>query len=362
MPSPCAPDVYSAVACGVAPEPVSLAQDRRPGLSSTRTKLPGEFELIARITAGLPDGRLVRVGPGDDCAVLRLSRAPVLFTVDSTVEGVHFKVAWGSPELLGARALLVNLSDIAAMGGTPTVCVVNLAVRDGLDARFLNRLYAGLKRAARRFAVELAGGNVTRASELSLTIALLGEAPARTPGRHLARAGDAIYVTGTLGDAAAGWRLLDGRLRASSTWHKKLVDRYLNPAPRLAAGRALARTGLRVAAIDVSDGLIQDLGHVLERSRVGARLDLCAIPLSPAYRAVMGEDRALALGGGEDYELLFCMAPAYSECELGHRLGVAVSRIGQIVEGRRLLVRETDGRERRIDPRGAGFDQLGSKA
>ena len=203
------------------------------------------------------------------------------------VEDVHFKLAWGTPEALGARALTVNLSDIAAMGGKPTVCVVNLAVRDGLGLRFFDRMYQGLRKAAARAEVEVVGGNITRAGALAITIALLGEVRGAALRRDAARPGDTIYVTGTLGDAAAGtaYSLGHGSAPRAAAARKFLVDRFLQPTARLKAGLALARIKPAPAAIDLSDGLWQDLGHVLERSGVGAEIDAGALPLSAAYRA-----------------------------------------------------------------------------
>ncbi len=250
------------------------------------------------------------------------------------VEGVHFNLRWGAPEQLGARALAVNLSDIAAMGGAPAACVVNLAVPGGLSIRFFERMYAGLSRAARTARVDVVGGNIARAGQLAITIALIGDAPIKPLRRDAARAGDEIFVTGTLGDAALGWRILSGKLRARGAARNYLVERFLAPAARLAAGTRLARMRPVPAAIDISDGLWQDLGHVLERSRVGAEIDPRAIPVSDAYRSVMREDLALALGGGEDYELLFCLRPGYTERRLAAMLGVRATRIGRIVRRR----------------------------
>ncbi|HYB89841.1 MAG TPA: thiamine-phosphate kinase [Candidatus Binataceae bacterium] len=326
-----------------------------PGGSPTRRRrLPGEFELIARLCRGLRPGPRTILGPGDDCAIIEAGRAPQLFTIDSLVEGVHFQLEWGTPEALGARSLTVNLSDIAAMGGKAVACVVNLAVRDGLDARFFDRLYAGLRREASDSGVDIVGGNITRARELAITIALLGDAPARVLRRDAARAGDEIFVTGTVGDAAVGWRILAGELRARGNVRRYLANRFLKPTARLTAGQALSKLALSPAAIDISDGLLQDLGHILERSRVGAQIDPAAVPVSDEYRAVMGSDLSLALGGGEDYELLFCLRPGHSERELGRRLGLPVRRIGEIVRGR--TVRLKGGRAPAI----AGWDQLRS--
>jgi thiamine-monophosphate kinase len=335
------------------------------------SKSPGEFELIARITAKLCQSRRTILGPGDDCAILGRPRAPQLITIDSMVEGVHFKLAWGTPEALGARALIVNLSDIAAMGGVPTVCVVNLAIRPGLGARFFDRLYAGLAGAADAAGVDVVGGNVTSADLLAITIALLGETGSCVLRRDAARPADEIFVTGTVGDAALGWRILAGKLRVRGAARKFLIDRFLHPVARLAAGQRLARINsssaarnpaarnpAAPAAIDLSDGLWQDLGHVLQRSGVGAEIEAGAIPLSPAYRSVKGDDLELALGGGEDYELLFCMPPGHSETALTRRLGVPVRRIGKIIRGAGATLIGEDAPLAQATPRVAGWDQL----
>jgi thiamine-monophosphate kinase len=279
------------------------------------------------------------------------------------VEGVHFELGWGTPEALGARALTVNLSDIAAMGGTPTVCVVNLAIRAGIGARFFDRLYTGLAGAADAAGVDVVGGNVTCADALAITIALLGETGSCVLRRDAARVADEIFVTGTVGDAALGWRILAGKLRVRGAARKFLIDRFLHPAARLAAGQRLARINPTLAArnpaaIDISDGLWQDLGHVLDRSGVGAEIEAGAIPLSQAYRAVKGDDLELALGGGEDYELLFCVRPGHSEVGLAQRLGVPVRRIGKIIKGRGATLIGGNDTGAKAPPRVAGWDQL----
>ncbi len=331
---------------------------KRSGASG---KLPSEFELIARLSAGISLSRRTILGAGDDCAIVSRPRGQVLFTIDSIVEKVHFDLRWGTPEALGARALAVNLSDIAAMGGRPTACVVNLGVREGITSRTLERIYSGLRDAAREASIDIVGGNITRARELSITIAILGEAGRGVMRRDAARPGDEIFVTGTLGDAALGWRILAGKLRTrgdakkNRASEKYLVERFLSPHARLYAGQRLAALRPAPAAIDVSDGLMQDLGHILEQSGVGAEIDAPRIPVSPAYRTLMGGDMVHALTGGEDYELIFCARPGHSEAELSRRLRVAVRRIGRIVRGKRLNVIGANA------PIAAGWDQLRSR-
>jgi thiamine-monophosphate kinase len=318
-------------------------------------KPSSEFELIARLTAGLRIGPRTSLGVGDDCAILRRPRGNTLLTIDTMVENVHFDLRWCPPDALGMRALAVNLSDVAAMGGRPTACVVNLAVRDGIAARTLEQIYAGLRNAAREASTDIVGGNITHARELSITIALLGEVGRAALRRDTARPGDDIFATGTLGDAAVGWRILAGKLKTrkkDSAARKFLIERFIHPQARLFAGQRLATLRPAPAAIDVSDGLMQDLGHIVERSGVGAEIDASRIPISPAYRSVMADNLVHALTGGEDYELVFCLRPGQRESELSRRLRLPVRRIGTIVRGKKVKVSGDTA------PIVAGWDQL----
>jgi thiamine-monophosphate kinase len=319
-----------------------------------------EFELIARLSGGLRLSRRTILGAGDDCAIVS-QRGRTLFTIDSLVENTHFDLRWGTPRQLGWRALAVNLSDIAAMGGRPTACVVNLAVRDGISAPTLDRIYDGLRDAARATGTDIVGGNITYARQLSITIALLGEVGRGVMRRDAARPGDEIFVTGELGDAALGWRILAGKLKERAGAGKDraakqyVVERFLRPSARLYQGQKLAALRPAPAAIDVSDGLIQDLGHILDRSGVGAEVAASRVPVSTAYRALMGADLSHALTGGEDYELIFCVRPGRSESQLSRRLRVRVTRIGTIVRPKGLKL--TGYRAPKI----AGWDQLRSR-
>jgi len=273
------------------------------------------------------------------------------------VEDVHFRTRWCPPATIGRRAIAVNLSDIAAMGGVPLAAVVNLCVPAIPKKPFFDNLYAGLHDDARRARVDIVGGNVVRADALSITITVLGELRGAALRRDAARAGDSVFVTGTIGDAAAGLHILDGKTRARGAIRRFLVDRFLLPTARLEAGRRLAKLMPTPAAIDISDGLLQDLGHILKRSCVAAEIDTESIPLSAAYRAVIGDDPALAMGGGDDYELLFCARTKLSAAALGKRMGVAVSRIGRIVPGHGTI--RLTGRYAASVP--AGWDQLRSR-
>ncbi|HEU4383258.1 MAG TPA: thiamine-phosphate kinase [Anaeromyxobacteraceae bacterium] len=310
----------------------------------------GEFELIERFTRGLPaGGEGVRLGIGDDAAVLEPPRGErLLLTVDAVVEGVHFRRGW-APEDVGWKALAVNLSDLAAMGGRPLWAVVALATPRGRDPDWLVRVGRGLAACARRHRMAVVGGNVTRARDLSLTVAVAGAAR-RPLTRAGARPGNAVLVSGTLGDAALG--LAPGAPAALRT-------RQRRPRPRLELGRALG--GIATACIDVSDGLLQDLGHLCRASGVGASVRLAALPLSPAYRAAAGRARdpwAAAVSGGEDYELLCTVPPRRLGAALAaaRRAGTRLTAVGSVVAGRGVrLVGPGGGRYR---PRRAGHDHL----
>jgi thiamine-monophosphate kinase len=262
-----------------------------------RAATQGEFDLIRAFTSALPlAGEGVVLGPGDDAALLRPPPGEELVaTVDAVEEGVHFDGRFTAADV-GWKALAVNLSDLAAMGARPLWALVALGVPPGTPAARLAGVARGLGACARRFGIAVAGGNVTRAPGLSLTVTVVGcAARGRALRREGARPGDAVLVSGTLGEAALG--LEPGAPPV-------LARRQRRPQPRLALGRAL--TGLASAAIDVSDGLVQDLGHLCRASGVGASVRLAELPLSPAYRratAGRGDPWAAALSGGEDYEL-----------------------------------------------------------
>ena len=270
-----------------------------------------EFELIARLQALLgPTGAPI----GDDCAVLDLPPGErLLATVDMIVEGIHFRIEDTDPVTLGRRALAINLSDIAAMGGTPRWCLVSLGLPRA--SAFVDGIYEGIGDMARRHAVLVAGGNIARVPErMAIDITVLGTA-ARPVMRDGARAGNHIYVTGPLGRSAAGLQCL---LRGNPH-HPALVAAHLDPQPRIAQGRALA--AIATAMIDISDGLAQDLGHICERSGVGVNLDSARIPVDGETRqaaAELGLDAAhLALHGGEDYELLYTAPPGAPGIRIG---------------------------------------------
>ncbi len=303
----------------------------------------GEFERISLFTRAFADaGPDVIAGPGDDCALTRPAPGWLLVSkVDQIVEGVHFSGAF-RPEEIGHKALAVALSDLAAAGAIPRWFLVALAMPEGVEDRFLSRLAMGMSRLASQARVSLVGGNFSRASELSLTVTTLGEArPEHALRRSGASPGDALLLTGSLGGAALGLRrLAEGSARRSSA----AVRAQLTPTPRLEVGAIAGRYA--AAGIDLSDGLLQDLGHLCERSEVGAELELAAIPMAREVRALGAEaSLPLALRGGEDYELLFAVPQARVApfVRAAARRGQILSRIGRVVEGHALRLLGPDG-------------------
>ncbi len=266
----------------------------------------GEFEIIERYFArGFGERDDVVLGVGDDAALVRVpAGCELVVAADTLVAGVHFPQSLAA-EHVGFRVIAVNLSDLAAMGATPAWCTLALTLPEA-DERWLSDFSRGLRELALRHRVALIGGDTTRGA-LTLTLQILGFAP---PGSALrrdgARAGDLIFVSGTPGDAAAGLALLQqGSSATAADDERYLLQRFLAPTPRVELGQALR--GIASAAIDVSDGLLADLGKLLAASAVGARIDLEHLPLSGALLHSQGPARArtLALGGGDDYELCF---------------------------------------------------------
>ncbi len=295
----------------------------------------GEFGLIARIArrAARSNGTSaeVRIGIGDDAAVVRLRAGEELVvTSDAAVEGVHFRWRTGSPRRVGRRALLAAVSDLSAMGARPIGFTLSLTAPPSLDLATLEGCVAGMLAEAKRLRCPLLGGNVARSREATFTITVLGAvARGRALLRRRARPGDAIFVTGVLGAAALDVARAERGLGAV---------RHV-PTARVSAGRALGRLAGVGACIDLSDGLLADLGHVLEASHVGAELDLPRMPLPRGFARACARLRldplSLALMGGEDYELLFTVRPGGpGEAVLSRRLGAPVRKIGRIVRGR----------------------------
>lgn len=319
-----------------------------------------EFDLIDLLARGAATPRAdVAHGIGDDAAVLEIARGEQLVAcVDTLVAGVHFPRDT-RPADLGWKSLAVNLSDLAAMGAAPRFALLTMTLPTD-DRVFVRAFAAGFQALARRHGVALVGGDTTR-GPLSLTVQALGEVPPRRAlARSAARPGDGIWVSGTLGDAAAGLAIVQRRLRGVPTAAaRRLRARLDRPQPRVALGLALR--GVAGACIDVSDGLAQDLGHVLRESGVGALVDVDALPLSAALRRAVADPaarRGFALSGGDDYELCFTV-PARREARLpvlATTLRLPLTRIGTVVAGSGLALRDSGGR--RVALSRAGHDHF----
>jgi thiamine-monophosphate kinase len=329
----------------------------------------GEFGFIERIAAkGLTREEGVVCGVGDDCAVLSLdSQRVLLLTSDLMVEDVHFRLKATSPQDLGHKLLAVNLSDVAAMGGDPRDAVVSVAAPADLDVSYLDGIYEGLHACARRFGTNVVGGDTTRSpGPLVLNLALTGEASVdRVCYRSGARVGDLVYVSGTLGDSAAGLELVLGEEAAIGQDEREgLLGRHHRPEPRVGLGKRLSASGAVTAMIDLSDGVASDLRHICEQSRVSATGEEDLVPLSPALQSFCGatgtDPVTPALSGGEDYELLFTVDPA----RLDQLDGIAADRdvpphcrIGEITEGPvDVLLVGRGGRRARLAA--SGFDHF----
>jgi thiamine-monophosphate kinase len=317
-----------------------------------------EFELIQRYFTHRPRGAVL--GVGDDAAIVRARPGhELVITADMLVEGRHF-AAGADPEKLGHKALAVNLSDIAAMGGSPRWATLALAL-PRVDARWLAAFSRGFMRLARRHGVDLVGGDTTR-GPLTICVQIAGELPAgRALRRDGALAGDDIWVSGTLGDAALA--LGAGRLRLAPREWRVLESKLDAPRPRIGLGIALR--GVARSAIDVSDGLVADLGHICERSRVGAVVELRSIPASATLRRHLDRPaaRSALLAGGDDYELVFTAGRGRRAAieRLARRLRLKLTRIGKITRPRRgaPLVTVLDEKGRPVPLARAGYQHFG---
>jgi thiamine-monophosphate kinase len=319
----------------------------------------GEFGLIDRLVRLCPTrSPRLRVGVGDDAAVIRPQAGrELVVTTDVLVEGVDFNLSVWPFDRLGEKALVANLSDVAAMGGRPISFFVALSLPARARVRDAEALYRGLGRVARRYGVVLAGGDVSAAPCWSIAVTATGEvARGRVLTRAGARPGDLLCVTGTLGDAVAGLDLLGrgerlprGLAGSHARW---LIDRHQRPTPRLEIGARLAQQRLATAAIDLSDGLAADVRRLCEASKVGVEIDLAALPLSRglrAYATAVGQAPIkYALGGGEDFELLLTIAPPRLDRVRRAAAGDApVTVIGRVTRGRRgLIAIDATGRRR----------------
>lgn len=275
----------------------------------------GESKLIERISGivdrtrdnSVPSWRDLVLGIGDDAAAWRCGGSIQLASVDSLRQGVHFELETTGWRDLGWKALAVNLSDIAAMGAAPRYALVSLSFPENTEAEDVEFFYKGLTGLAEKTGVAVIGGDLDGSPIVEVTVTIIGSAPAGSSllRRSAAKPGDKIAVTGSLGAAAGGLKMLTNHLHFDDTAASTLRAAFLRPVPRLDEGLKLVECGVK-AAMDISDGLFSDLGHICHASGAGARLEAASIPISSAIKDNFGKDAfELAVSGGEDYELLF---------------------------------------------------------
>ena len=332
-----------------------------PCLDCSLFRLPGEIVILIAMPleeksliqsirkAARAERRSIRIGIGDDCAVLRPPRGhEVVVTTDFTLEGIHFRRAWHSPEVVGRRCLTRGLSDIAAMGGKPLAVFLSLALPGKLLQKWVDDFMRGLMDLARECDVPLAGGDTAQSPQGILAdIVVLGTVPNGTAVlRSGAKSGDRIYVTGELGGGSAALKeFFAGRRPRPGDF-----SRHFHPVPRLAVGEFLRRRGIATSMIDLSDGLSTDLSHICEESGVGAEIAADDIPRARVGRERKPVDLGLALNGGEDYELLFT-APADKRVPTSIA-GVRVTAIGHVMRSKRIILRKSTGASEPLNPQG----------
>lgn len=314
----------------------------------------GEFDLIGKYFVW--PARRAALGSGDDCALLAPAPGMALaISTDMLVEGRHF-LSTVDPERLGHKALAVNLSDLAACGAAPLAFTLALAM-PAVNEAFLAGFSRGLRALAERHDCELIGGDTT-AGPLNVCITVFGEVPkGEALLRSAARAGDDIYVSGSVGDARLALEVFRGLRQLDAEAFEQARERMERPQPRVALGIALR--GIASSAIDVSDGLIGDLSHVLRASGVGARIDVDAVPCSAVLRSLPIEvRREYALAGGDDYELVFTAPPSRRDAvaAAAGQAGVAATRIGSIESAAGLRLTDAEGRQ--VTQRFGAFDHF----
>ncbi|MDD5284438.1 MAG: thiamine-phosphate kinase [Desulfuromonadaceae bacterium] len=321
--------------------PISLEEQPFKKLSAI-----GEFGFISRIASASRQGAGVITGIGDDAAVTVPSPGMQLLTsTDMLLEDVHFRHAWHDPYRLGRKSLAVNISDIAAMGGIPRWATLSLAIPADLSLDFLDNFTRGFLSMAAEHGVSLIGGDTCASRNgLAVSVTIIGE---QFPDLILRRSGafpdDEIWVTGTLGDAALGLKLMENGFDSTQPpessltkieGREYLVSRLLDPTPRRSAGLALAESGLVTAMIDISDGLLADFGHIAEQSGVGGVIRLADLPLSSQFRSLAPslsiDSSILALSGGEDYELCYTAPKANHEIIVAFmkKCGIEAASVG----------------------------------
>jgi thiamine-monophosphate kinase len=326
---------------------------------------PSEDQLVAAIRKVLSgDAPGVVVPVGDDAAVVEPGRHQAILTTDMLVEDVHFELATISPHDLGYKAIAINVSDVAAMGGSPRYGLASVGTSDSIEAAWIMELYGGIREAADEYAMTVVGGDTSRSDRVVLSVAVYGEVgQGRAVSRSGAKPGDRLVVTGTLGAAAGGLRLARERPEAvmevlGEPWARTLVQALERPVARVGEGQVLAAAGA-TAMMDLSDGLALDLSRLCRESEVGAVIRAADLPvagdLAKLAEALDADPLDLALHGGEDYELLAALPPGAvdrARGDIGERFGTPVTEIGEVTEGSLLVLDTPEEGQRELEPRG----------
>lgn len=328
----------------------------------------GEFGLIGRLEKMAQHAedkhteawKQLIIGIGDDAAAYFANNEIQLTTVDSMVQDVHFSLDYMSWRELGWKSLAVNLSDIAAMGGFPRYALISLGLPGSTEAEDIVELYRGMFDIAGKFGTMVVGGDTVSAQMVFISVTLIGSAGDKKRGmlrRSTAKAGDQIAVTNYLGGSSAGLEMLKRGLKFKPKFMKELRTAHLTPIPRVAEGQLLVDKGVK-CGMDISDGLIGDLTHICQESKVGARINTDLVPVLPAVKECFRE-RALelAMTGGEDYELLFTASPTVMN-RVKKALQCPVTVIGEIIEGNANQVNLVDSAGRIISNKKTGWDHF----
>jgi thiamine-monophosphate kinase len=332
--------------------------------------MPSESEIIARLKHRISTNDEVLLGIGDDAAIIKTAWGlDTLACCDLMVEGVHFRTDWTPARLLGRKALTVNLSDIAAMGGVPKFALMSIALPKRCSGDFVDELFDGMFESANASGVSIIGGDTSSSPDsLFIDVSVIGECKSgKAITRRGANIGDRIYVSGALGAPALGLSLLESGFRLDHSCdagdpRRQAVLKLLSPEAQLTLGRVIGEEELATAMIDISDGLSTDLCHILDESGVGAVIHASAIPIAECVTAIASEASgidplAFALSGGEEYALLFTASPRHASAisRLSDVLGVRLNVIGYVVADKGLQL-ERNGAFESLQP--SGFEHL----
>lgn len=337
-------------------------------ISTMKVSELGEFGLIELLAEVAGESRNNKAAPlqkpligiGDDAAAWYCNETIELATVDSLIQGVHFTLDTTGWHDLGWKALAVSLSDIAAMGGAPKYALVSLGLPGSTEVKDVTKLYRGMVELGNRFGAVIIGGDTSNAPLLIINTTVFGNAPGNAKNvltRSAAKAGDKIAVTGYLGGAAAGLEMLSRKVKLSQEDRKSLKQAFLRPVPRVNEGQILLQQGVK-SAIDISDGLISDLGHICKASKTGALIEAERIPVHPVAKAnFKGKALEMALAGGEDYELLFTASNDIIK-KVKRIVSCPITVIGEVVAGDTGKITLIDKHGETLKPAGTGWQHF----